>query len=361
MNNVMHLLVSGGYGGIEILARNYSSRSEHNNTFVFVLRGGEITEQIRNAGVSVYILNGTTRRPLFLLDQLRKIIRKQRIDTIVVHHDSPLLHFLARIIKIEMNRRVQIISYVHCNPEDYLRTGGLGAKIRNSIITNSFRNADKVVAISEFVKNKACDVFGVSKSKIFTIYNGVDVAKFENDNHHHDLHNWLYVGRLERVKGVQVIIKALAALPQDLDYQFNIIGDGPYREELERLANDYDIKDKVRFWGMQDDVASFMKKAGFFLFTPIWEEGFGISVVEAMASGLICICARSGALSEILLDSETGFLVNKGSAEELAEKIRFALQLPESRLERIRLSAIDKSKEFDIDSYVIKFDEFIAN
>lgn len=360
MNRVMHLLISGGYGGIESLVRDYSHRSTHNNIYVFALRGGDVAEHMKSDGINVHILNGSSKRPLLLLKHIQHICKGEHIDTVIVHHDSPLLHFIATCLRKDKGLPIQLITYIHCDPADYMHKGSLIDMLRNRVVINSFKSADKVIAISNYTRKQAVRFWGISDSKISVIYNGIDVNRFENDNNQHDMHEWLYVGRLEPVKGVQIILNALANLPASVDYHLTIVGDGSYRPQLEKLAGDLNLNSNVTFVGAQTKVEEYMKKAGLFIFTPVWEEGFGITVVEAMASGCICVCNRSGALPEIVKNGENGYLLSDDQTETLEDLICRVLNQTDRELEQLRKQAIQDARKYDVSHYVEEVDDYIT-
>ena len=98
---------------------------------------------------------------------------------------------------------------------------------------------------------------------------------------------------------------------KEKDFEFQIIGDGPYKTKLESLVKEQHLENKVVFLGTRYDVSQLLEKADIFVHVPIIEEGFGITIVEAMASGKLCICSNSGAISEIIENDGNGFLVNE--------------------------------------------------
>lgn len=125
------------------------------------------------------------------------------------------------------------------------------------------------------------------------------------------------VGRLFDGKGVDVALKAVAlARKSQTDVRINIVGDGPERSELEALVEALGLEDSVVFHGMCDPerVADILSNSHV-LVQPSrksrtgWIEGFGVSITEAMASGLPVIATRSGGIPDQVRDGKDGFLV----------------------------------------------------
>ncbi len=108
------------------------------------------------------------------------------------------------------------------------------------------------------------------------------------------------VGRMEpQVKGFDLLIRAFARLAaQDSDARLRIAGDGPERAELEALAYDEGVADRIEFAGFVRDVPGFLAGVNVFVNPSRWE-AFGNTLVEGMAAGLPCIASRVGGLPEV--------------------------------------------------------------
>ena len=165
----------------------------------------------------------------------------------------------------------------------------------------------------------------------------------------------IYVGRLEKVKGVQNILKGLEKA--DKKFHLSIVGDGEYTNELKRLSHKLLLDDNVDFLGRRDDIPELLSKADVFVHLPEWEEGFGIAVVEAMASGLICICGNVGALPEIIEDGVNGYLVEKSNYSLFWEKVNDYLQNSNGSASDMYLNALCKAFCFSIEKYAYYLDQ----
>lgn len=131
----------------------------------------------------------------------------------------------------------------------------------------------------------------------------------------------LFVGFLERVKRADRFVRLIADLATETTRFFGwIVGDGPQRADCARLAEQLGVRDRIRFYGTQRDVARFMRSADFFVVTSE-TEGIPAVVLEAGISGLPVIATRVGGLPECILDGETGILVDPGTPSELRKAI----------------------------------------
>lgn len=153
----------------------------------------------------------------------------------------------------------------------------------------------------------------------------------------------LSVGRVVYQKGLDLALRALADL-QDLEWEWHIAGDGPYRTTLEALIQEHGLQERVHFLGWLERPAliEWYRRANLFLF-PSRHEGMPNAVLEAMAAGLPVIATRIAGSEELVLDGVTGRLVPPEDAAALREALRPLLvqaglrrQMGSAALERVR-------------------------
>jgi len=141
----------------------------------------------------------------------------------------------------------------------------------------------------------------------------------------------LIVGRMasgERYKGHDQVLEALAHLP---DARLVVTGDGDDRPRLAARAADLGLAHRVVFTGFVSEatLAELYRRCAVFVM-PSLGEGFGLVYLEAMRAGKPCVAARGSAAEEILADGETGLLVRRDEAQELAGALRTLLASPET-------------------------------
>ena len=136
----------------------------------------------------------------------------------------------------------------------------------------------------------------------------------------------LYAGRISREKGVDYMLKAVEGLK--IDCKLVIAGDGYYLPNIKKLADKLGIAEKIKFtgWLTETELNDYYKRASVLIFPSLWPEPFGISGIEAMAHGLPVIAFNAGAVSEWLIDRETGFLIEPGDIMGMRKKIELLLQ-----------------------------------
>ena len=365
---ILHFMASGETGGIEVLNKDYVKYSKLENIHVFFWHGGCITEEMKAHGDHVIELNAPKKDFFGPLKNMMDLCKKEAPDVIIVHYIAPVLYLYAMILK-KRYPHIRIIGYVHENVLRNDQKTGIGKKIRRGLkqsITRHFlKNADGILAISDFVKQRIAECYKISEEKIKRIYNGTDLRNFElsaNDSHKQCV--LIYVGRLVEEKGVQYTIRALARIAENNSWHFSVVGEGSFRENLEQLVNELGLEKKVEFLGNQRNIPELLSKADIFLHIPYdveYEEGFGIAMVEAMAAGLICVGSNSGALPELIDDEQSGYLIKDVRSQEFPKKLLEIMgNLDSEKMQLVRQRAREKAENFSIEIYAKNLDQYLS-
>lgn len=358
---VLHLMVSGQAGGIESLLRDYVEYSRHENLFVFAWDGGPAAERIAACGCRVVLMDKETEGTRAVCRRILALCEEERVDAVIAHHAAPMLRILAMLAKMR-NPKIKVIWYAHSNAFelcDGRRKKGLA--LRKWVYKTTFCRADGAVAISNSVRDSLVSYLGLPGERITVIHNGAILKRFAHERAAREgkTLRLIYVGRLIKEKGVQTILKALSRLPE-VDFRFTVVGDGDYREALQALAEELGIEAKVDFLGTRTDVPALLAQADVFMHLPDCEEGFGIAVVEAMASGLLCICGDRGGLPEIVEDGVSGYIVKNNDPARLAELLRAIARNPEAEEYRaMRVRAVERAQKFSIEAFAAKLDDLL--
>ncbi|MFO0030982.1 MAG: glycosyltransferase family 4 protein [Cyanobacteriota bacterium] len=131
-------------------------------------------------------------------------------------------------------------------------------------------------------------------------------------------------GRLVPEKGIDILVRAFARLaPRHGQSSLVVIGDGPERVRLTRLAHDMGVGERVIFTGKLSSEATLalLRSAWLVCVPSVWEEPFGMIAAEAQMHGVAVVASRCGGLAEIVSDGETGYLVPPSDEEALANRI----------------------------------------
>ena len=147
-----------------------------------------------------------------------------------------------------------------------------------------------------------------------------------------------YLGRLKKYKGVDLVLQSFAQCGV-ADARLDIAGAGEFRPALEVLASSLGVSDRVRFLGRIDETAkvSLLRRAWATVFASP-KEGWGITNLEAAASGTPVIASNSPGIRESVRHGETGFLVRHGEIAAMADSMRF-LSGERALVERLGVAA----------------------
>ena len=175
---------------------------------------------------------------------------------------------------------------------------------------------------SEFMRNKLVE-FGMPPEKMFHIPNFVDQTKFTQSNQSDNY--FVYIGRLVPIKGLKTLLQAMKKVNGNT--QLLLIGEGPQRSELEKMAWDLDLRN-VRFLGHLEfkDLTNVISRAKFCVLPSEVYENCPMAVLESMAIGKPVIGSRIGGIPELISDGEDGLLFEAGNSDELAEKIDWMIR-----------------------------------
>ena len=225
-----------------------------------------------------------------------------------------------------------------------------------------FSKLDKVHSISDSLYNKALALGLSSEIPYQKITPAIDSEKFCEKRQYRMKQpvKIVSVGRLTWQKGVEYALQALSQL--DVDFRYTIIGDGTDWERLKFAAYQLGILDKVTFAGKQshDKIAAYLRESDIYL-QPSVQEGFCNAVLEAQASGLICIVSDAEGLPENVEDGKSGFVVPRRNPEALAEKIKQVISMPQEELQAISDYAVERvRRQFDIKDQIEQFIKFYA-
>jgi len=282
------------------------------------------------AGIPVFNLGGEGFRLPGAWLRLHRLVRRERPD--ILHTHLPRADLLGFLL-----RRSGFPGPWICSVHGIYANHWRGRKTL-PLFKLIWRQADRVIAISRAVKEWLVRDCGLAPEKVQVVYYGIELEPWGSPSQ--DLRSkWELngnllvgtIGRLEPVKGHDVLIRAMPSVVRQLPRTTLLIaGHDPwgYGRVLKGLTAQLGLGEHVRFLGFQDDVPSFLHALDVFAFASR-SEGFGQVVIEAMAAGKPVVVSRIAPLTEIVVDGETGLWAEPGIPESFAEKIRWLLTHPE--------------------------------
>ena len=203
----------------------------------------------------------------------------------------------------------------------------LNKGIMRKLKVRCLKKARHVTVVSEYLKGRVQELVPEIEPEVISM--GVDTRKFgrqyrvENYFGQGDKKVVLFVGRLAEKKGVAYLIEAM----KQIDALLVIVGNGPLRKTLEEQAEQVG-KDRIRFLGEKthEELKKIYASADIFVAPSVTakdgdQEGLGLVLLEAMASGLPVVASKSGGITQIIKDGENGLLCEEKCVWQLAENI----------------------------------------
>lgn len=293
---------------------------------------------LREAGAGWRTLDSLEDRPLEAVRRLR------RFDVLHLNLLSPrsrasILAFAA------WPARVLFVDHVSVLKE------GAASSLLKRLASRAVRiRLAGLAGVSEHVTGRARARFGLTGRRARTIYNGVDVRRFhppDTGRREGKEFTVLSAAHLIPEKGTEVLLRAISACSERV--RLMVAGDGPERQRLERLAVSLGLEDRVEFLGLRNDVDRLLREVDTFAHPALWQEAFGLTVAEAMASGLPVIASDVGGIPELIEDGRTGLLVAPGDVAALTAALGRLMERPQLGAELGRAARQRVERRFSLE------------
>lgn len=262
-----------------------------------------------------------------------KIAREGNFD--VVHAFWPIPHGVFAIAAKQQSKAALVSTFFSSE----LNWTGIAKKIFGPILKRIIDSSDAITVISSFTEQRLRNYAPRVKTTIIP-FGAAAVSRAHTPDStpraKQDRFELLFVGRLVRRKGVDVLLRAVKILERDSRLHVRIVGGGPEKENLEREARKLELGERVTFEGVVDNARIDTLFAGCHalvlpaIITETGEtEGLGVVLIEAMGYGKPVIASAAGGIVDIVSDNETGLLVAPGNPDALANAISRAMDQPE--------------------------------
>lgn len=355
---LLYLITSGDIGGAQSHVLHCCERLSAEFEIALVAGSdGHLTERVRTLGLPVYTVTTLAcNRPAFAdaagVGEIIRFIRAVRPDLVCSHSTKAgfLGRLAARLCGVPAVFTVHGWAFSEGVP-GLRRTAALWAE------RVAARWARRIICVSEYDRRLALR-YGVGKpEQLITIHNGVppvadSLRAKPNEGSSVRL---VMVARFSPPKDPFLLLRALAGL---IDYRWELwfIGSGELEEKAKEESTKLRLGGRVRFLGMRRDVAELLARCHIFVLTSSWE-GLPLTVLEAMRAGLPVVASDVGGVGEAVVDGITGFLVPRGDARILRERLKVLLENPELRA-RMGAAGYERfRKHFTLDRMIARTKE----
>lgn len=327
VRRILHVIDSWGAGGAETVFTDLASGLDpaRFESFAAVPRASEwVYEELRRRGLKPAILPSGGAFDLKHLVRLTRLIRQLRIDLVQAHTFGTTVYASAagRLRGIPVVGTFHgFIDVAHGDPRRALKFRALAA------------GASRIVCVSASLRRELLAASPITPDHALVIFNGVDTDRFY-PGRDEELRAELgiepdellvgAVGNVRRAKGYEVLLEAAGLLRRaGTKCRIVVAGltGGTLFPELERRHAELGLGNAVRFIGFREDAERLYRALDVYLLTS-HSEGFSLSTVQALASGLPVVATRCGGPEEIITDGADGLLTTPGSASEIANAIQ---------------------------------------
>jgi len=319
---VIHIIPELNYGGAEKFVTELLPFLKFKGVDVSIISIKDeipLAASLKNIPIYTCGHQGSMRR----LDQLWKTIKK--VKKILKNEKPDIIHshlYAGDIFaKLTSSLECKLIATIHGADPRWNKKNEMNLSIKVWLLLEKLRKP-YYIAVSNYVKSKLHKVLSIPESKIFQVYNGINLAKFKFKDIEEKtfVPTIVQIGRLAEEKGHIISIMAFRIVKQYFPKaRLLFVGNGYYRNIIANEVKKFKLDDSIYFLGERDDVYKILEDAHV-LWMPSFREGLPLSVLEAMACGLPVIASNTGGLPEVVFDEKTGYLIDIGAFEQLAEK-----------------------------------------
>ena len=355
--HVCHVVLTLEPGGLEngvVNVANGLDPGEFRSSVCCLRRSGEFAGRLR-PGVPVSVMGLRPGNDPVLPLRLAKLLRKTRVDIVHTRNAEPFFYgyLAARLARIPV--------VVHS--EHGIEHGRTFAErpLRTKVQRLLLRGVDAAFAVSAQLRAELVRELGIDGGRMEVLYNGVDIGSFRppgsplsRADAPADRLRIGSVGRLVPVKNYALLLQAFARLPPDA-CQLILIGDGPERAALERLADELGIRGRVEFAGHRDDVPELLRTLDIFVL-PSLREGMSNTLLEAMATGVPAVASDAGGNGEIIENESSGLLFTSGDAMAAAAQLLRLIRSAELRHALGSAGAARVSATFSIEAMLGRYE-----
>ena len=356
------------FGGSGVVATELGLElSKKNHEVHFITYSQPVRLELLGANVHFHEVH-VPNYPLFhyqpyelaLSSKIVDMVKVHQIDVLHVHYAIPHAYagYMAKKMLHEEGIELPIVTTLHGT--DITLVGS--HPFYKTAVTFSINKSDAVTSVSQSLKEDTQRLFNTKKD-ITVIPNFIDLDKYTptTKNCQRDLLAMpderviTHISNFRSVKRIPDVIHIFHAIQKEIPSKLMMIGEGPEREKAEKLCTELNIENKVVFLGNSNEVNKILCFSDLFLL-PSETESFGLSALEAMASGVPVVSSNSGGLPEVNINGVSGFLSPVGDIKSMSQNAIHILK-NKTDLEVFKKGAKSIALKFDIHQIVPAYEE----
>ena len=318
--NILYVITGLGLGGAEKVVADLADQmiALGHNVKIAYLTGSVLVKPVSSDVEIIALHLNSVKDFLPASKKYRKLVKSFCPD--VVH-----AHMVHANIFTRLNRTLCPVPKLICTAHN----SNEGGKARMIAYRLTNHLSDVNTNVSQEATEALINKGAFSKKDVITVYNGIDLRKFEKNhdsiNLNNNILNLISVGRFNDQKDYPNLINAFAILKKHSDdIKLNIVGDGELRPQIEALVTELKLDEDITLLGRRSDISELLNAADIFVMASKFE-GFGLVVAEAMACDCYVVATDSGGVAEVMGD--TGKLVPIKNSLALANAMKEALEL----------------------------------
>ncbi|MFH1012728.1 MAG: glycosyltransferase family 4 protein [Candidatus Peregrinibacteria bacterium] len=331
--------VGGAEKQMLLLAKHLSKRGIRVNlAYGKYSRIRDMRDEFARVCEKVFELNALHKHDPRHYFELKRLLRNEKPDLVHLHLWNPGACRWAFFAATR--EKAPVVTTEH----DPFELKGLKRAVKKMCL----KRTAHTIAVSETGRRDLQEWYGIPDEKVSVVHNGIELERFLECREKAPLPVQpgdiviTCVAELHERKGHRYLLEAFSRLQKNTPtLRLMLVGLGPLQRELEAR---YGNNDHIHFLGWRDDVAEILRASDIFVL-PSLKEAFGLSVIEAMASGVAVIATASGGVPEIIENGKSGILVPPASSEKLAEAISALLHHPDQK-RAIEAMAKERAKIF---------------
>ena len=293
-----------------------------------------------DSNIKIYSLNEDAGMSLRARKIMMRILKQIKPDVIHTH-----LHSYPYVMIYAIKHHIPIIHTMHNMP--IFESKKLGRIILKFLFKHKFAIP---VGISNIISEQIKELYHVPS---YTIYNPVDVSKFDIKKDKQKQFTFITIGRMSEQKNQQLLLKSFRILVNNYkNVKLIFVGDGVLKDDLLKLTNDLKLNDYIEYVGNVNDVENYLKIADAFVLSSIYE-GLPMTILEAMAASLPIISTNVGGVKDIVTNN--GILV-KVDENDLA-KAMLSLIENEKLCNEFKNNSYENAKNYDLSKIVKEYEE----